>query len=40
MGENFANDVSKKGLIIKVYKQLYSSTSKKQTTQSKNGHEI
>ena len=33
----FANDVTDKGLIFKIYKHSYSSISKKQITQSKNG---
>ena len=33
----FANDVDKKGLISKIYKQLMWLNIKKQTTQSKNG---
>ena len=33
----FANEATDKGLISKIYKQLMSSISKKQTTQSKNG---
>ena len=31
----FANDATNKGFISKIYKQLYNSISKKQTTQSK-----
>ena len=33
----FANETADKGLISKIYKQLMSSISEKQTTQSKNG---
>ena len=33
----FANEATDKGLISKMYKQLCSSISVKQTTQSKNG---
>ena len=33
----FANEATDKGLISKIYKQLCSSISKKQTTQSNNG---
>ena len=33
----FANEGTDRGLISKIYKQLMSSISEKQTTQSKNG---
>ena len=33
----FANEATDKAFISKIYKQLMSSISKKQTTQSKNG---
>ena len=36
----FANKATDKGLISKIYKQLSSSISEKQTTQSKNGQKI
>ena len=36
----FANKATDKGLISKIYKQLSSSMSEKQTTQSKNGQKI
>ena len=36
----FANDVTYKGLLPKIYKQLLAYNNKKQTAQSKNGQKI
>ena len=38
MGENICKGEIDKGLILKIYKQLINLNSKKQTTQSKDGH--
>ena len=37
MGEVFANDISNKALIYKVFKNAYNSIAKNQTTQFTNG---